>query len=73
MYTISISLSIGSLFGRLVSLLKNVEDGEGWINVRQVTISGAKCIIRVQHQVNEAYRKAKGDNSHYGIYKGVWL
>ena len=45
------------------------------VNKSQVKTHSAERIIAVQHQVNEAYRKAKakGDNSHYGIFKRVQL
>jgi ABC-type oligopeptide transport system ATPase subunit len=45
------------------------------VNKSQVKTHSAERIISVQHQVNEAYRKAKakGDNSHYGIFMRVQL
>ena len=45
------------------------------VNKSQVKTHSAEQVIAIQHQVNEAYRKAKskGDNSHYGIFKRVQL
>ena len=45
------------------------------VNKSQVRTHSADRIIEVQHEVNEAFKKAKlkGDGGHYGIFKMVKL